>query len=148
MFTAEFTPVLIIAALLVAAGVGWLRSRRGRESALDQMRSRTTAAPDVLAQVRALSARGKKLEAIRALRAATGMGLAEAKTTVEQLAAGGLAIPVKTAAAELPADIDVTVRGLLRRGEKIEAIRLVRESTGLDLKDSKDFVDRLEQGRY
>ena len=33
---------------------------------------------------------------------------------------------------------------LLRRGRKIEAIKLYREMTGLGLKEAKDAVDRME----
>jgi hypothetical protein len=34
-------------------------------------------------------------------------------------------------------------RELARAGRKIEAIKLVRERTGLDLKSAKDYVERL-----
>jgi large subunit ribosomal protein L7/L12 len=37
------------------------------------------------------------------------------------------------------------VRTALERGRKIEAIRLVREHTGLGLKEAKDLVERLPQ---
>lgn len=36
------------------------------------------------------------------------------------------------------------VRALLGGGQKIEAIKLVRERTGMGLKEAKDYVDRLE----
>jgi hypothetical protein len=39
--------------------------------------------------------------------------------------------------AQLPAELAATVRGLLQRGEKIEAIKLVRERMKLDLKNAK-----------
>jgi large subunit ribosomal protein L7/L12 len=35
------------------------------------------------------------------------------------------------------------VRALMRRGLKIQAIKLVRERTGLGLKEAKDLVERL-----
>ena len=46
------------------------------------------------------------------------------------------------------------VRGLVRAGRKIEAIKRYREETGVGLKEAKDAVDRLEaklrmgNGRY
>lgn len=40
---------------------------------------------EVEAQARALAAAGEKLEAIKLIRAATGLGLSEAKTLVERL---------------------------------------------------------------
>lgn len=36
---------------------------------------------------------------------------------------------------------------LLRRGNKIQAIKVVREATGLGLKESKDYVESLPGGR-
>jgi len=38
------------------------------------------------------------------------------------------------------------VRGLLSQGQKIDAIKLVRQQTGSGLKDAKDFVDAMERG--
>jgi hypothetical protein len=35
------------------------------------------------------------------------------------------------------------VRALLARGDKIEAIKLVREKTGIGLKEAKDLVERM-----
>jgi len=43
----------------------------------------------------------------------------------------------------LPADIDL----LISRGLVIDAIKRVRELTGMDLKDSKDFVDAYAKER-
>jgi len=38
------------------------------------------------------------------------------------------------------------VRVLMSQGQKIEAIKLVRQHTGAGLKDAKDFVEALERG--
>lgn len=43
-------------------------------------------------------------------------------------------------------NFEAEVRMLIDYGNKIEAIRIVREKLGLDLKDAKDLVDRMEQG--
>lgn len=43
---------------------------------------------------------------------------------------------------QLAALADSEVRAALARGNKIEAIRLVRERTGLGLKESKELVER------
>ena len=45
----------------------------------------------------------------------------------------------------LPADVDSRVRSLLATGEKIAAIKLYRESTGVGLKEAKDAVDAMER---
>jgi len=39
------------------------------------------------------------------------------------------------------------VRGLLADGQKIEAIKLVRQQAGCGLKDAKDFVEAMERGQ-
>ena len=42
-----------------------------------------------------------------------------------------------------------TVSALIRSGRKIEAIKAIREETGLGLKDAKDLQERIEaSGRY
>jgi ribosomal protein L7/L12 len=49
----------------------------------------------------------------------------------------------RNAPAESSEAIDARARELLAAGEKIEAIKFIREQTGLDLKDAKDYVERL-----
>jgi ribosomal protein L7/L12 len=80
--------------------------------------------------------RGDKITAIRLLRERTGIGLAEAKAAVE---AGVVSSPpeVRHSSDQLPAQ----VRAALMAGSKIEAIKLLREATGLGLKEAKDKVD-------
>lgn len=77
---------------------------------------------------------GNKIEAIKILREITGMGLKEAKDAVES---GTVSKPEK--------DTDVIlsekVLDKLREGKKIDAIRILREETGLGLKDSKELVE-------
>lgn len=43
-------------------------------------------------------------------------------------------------------EVDREIRHLLQNGKKIEAIKLVREQRGLDLKAAKDYVEGLESG--
>ena len=47
----------------------------------------------------------------------------------------------------MPRDLDPRVRALVDSGDKIEAIKLVRESTGLGLKESKELVEGMERAR-
>lgn len=93
--------------------------------------------PDVLDALRS----GQTIQAIKRLQA-RGMGLKEAKDAIDAHQAeaptnfGGLA-----ADGPMPQDaIDA-----LREGSKIEAIRLVREHTGLGLKAAKEMVDTYER---
>jgi len=43
----------------------------------------------------------------------------------------------------LPEELNQQVRGLIAQKKTIEAIKLVREKTGLGLKEAKDIVDNL-----
>lgn len=91
-------------------------------------------------QIRELLASGNKIAAIKRYREATGVGLAEAKSAVESLEAGG------TFAIRDPADgSDLTdqIVSLLGRGEKIEAIKLYREKFRVDLRGAKEAVERI-----
>ena len=49
---------------------------------------------------------------------------------------------------EAPRDpaLSEEARGLLTMGQKIAAIKLVRDRTGAGLKEAKDYVDALEAG--
>ncbi len=93
------------------------------------------------AELAQLIASGDTIAAIKLLREHTGMGLAAARDTVEQVRAGSPIAPIGTAAAAAPAIPDA-VRALVERGERIAAIRWLREHTGLGLKDAKDCLDR------
>jgi ribosomal protein L7/L12 len=97
---------------------------------------------DVLNRVRAALADGLKIEAIKLYREASGAGLAEAKKFVEDLEAGRTpgTSPVESASND---DIN-QIQAAVFAGEKIKAIKLYRESTGEGLKESKDFIDALE----
>ncbi len=82
--------------------------------------------------------RGETIEAIKLLRGHTGLGLAEARYVVDQYRAGQIAPAVPGGSdAGMPAD----VRAALERGQKIEAIKLLRGHTGLGLKEAKDWIE-------
>jgi ribosomal protein L7/L12 len=87
--------------------------------------------------VREALAKGRKIEAIKLLREATGIGLKEAKDIVENNG------PVPAVSEKLfdPA----SVAEALQKGNKIEAIKRLREQTGLGLKDAKEAVEALEK---
>lgn len=97
----------------------------------------------LLDDIKAQIAAGRMIEAIKLYRDATGAGLAEAKEAVELIAAGK---PPKDSAT-MPRPDDAAMRDVesaIMSGQKIEAIRLYRQSTGLDLKSAKEAVDALE----
>ncbi len=88
--------------------------------------------------VRQALADGRKIEAIKIYREATGVGLAEAKHAVEAIEHGE-----STSPASAPADLDKELLRLLRDGQKIEAVKRHRERTNSGLKESKDYVESL-----
>lgn len=105
-------------------------------------------APDqaLVAEIRALLGQGKKINAIKLLRSRIPMGLAEAKQAVEEIEAGR--VPAHWPGRPRPQDI--TDRSLVdqatdlkRQGRLIEAVKLVRQRTGLSLREAKDLVDNL-----
>lgn len=125
---------------------------RSRADAPDHTPSPPPVAPPsgaVEEQARALKAQGHTIAAIKLVREATGMGLAEAKRFVDGLAVEGVPSalsPTPSPSAGDPAALaaDPEVRALLARGNKIAAIKRVRELTGWGLKEAKEFVERLE----
>ncbi len=82
--------------------------------------------------------RGNTIEAIKLLRESTGLGLKEAKDAIDAYARGN-SLPAATSASAVP--IPASVAEALRRGNKIEAIKLLREQAGLGLKEAKDAVE-------
>jgi len=89
--------------------------------------------PEVIDAIR----RGNPIEAIKLLRA-RGLGLAEAKAYIDAHVRG-FATP--TAAERATRALPPDAARALARGDKIEAIKLVRAETGLGLKEAKAWVD-------
>ena len=53
-------------------------------------------------------------------------------------------MPVSRAPAKvMPHDMDAELRALLASGNKIEAIKRVRQQTGLGLKEAREYIERL-----
>jgi ribosomal protein L7/L12 len=147
------TTTLIVAAvavLIVVAGVVFQRASWGSfpgETRLPTSlpQAQLDAAAD--AEVCTLLAGGNKIAAIKRVRKLTGMGLKEAKDYVEALPAGDTASAFVDAPRDRPGDptADPEVRALLAGGNKIAAIKRVRELTGMGLKEAKDYVEALER---
>ncbi len=89
--------------------------------------------------------KGNLLEAIKLLRS-SGIGLKEAKEALEAYA-GGKPPPHAPTFSGVPMgqSLPPQVAQALQQGNKIEAIRLMREQTGLGLKESKDAVEAHRQ---
>lgn len=94
-------------------------------------------------KVQALLAQKKKINAVKLVHDTARCSLKEAKDYVDELEEGrrvATAPVVPTAG-----NINVQLRALLDRGDKLGAIKLYKTYSGEDLAASKDYVDRLEQ---
>ena len=98
-------------------------------------------------EIRNLLESSNRIQAISRYREETGVGLAEAKNAVERLAATG-SLPERVPVDD--SELFEEVARHLGRGEALLAIKLVRERTGLGLKESKEVVDRIgvDSGRW
>ena len=97
-------------------------------------------------QVKGLIEQGKKIEAIRLVRVTSSLSLEAAKDSVDAIEQHGrptLGEMGMMSTIRLTQELGKQVRQLVARGEKIEAIRLVRDQTGLDLREAKELVERL-----
>lgn len=113
--------------------------------------TRTLGQIEEFAEIARLVRAGNKLQAIKLYRQVTGAGLAESKDAIDKIAGGGILEisnvpidyvppgPTRDRAAQIAA-----IGRLLRAGNKIQAIKVYRETFGVGLKEAKDGIDRLE----
>ena len=85
---------------------------------------------------------GNKIEAIKLVREATGLGLKEAKDAVERLEAGEMPYLPPHAPQLDRGAFPLAAASALQNGKLIDAIRIVREARGIGLKDAKKEVER------
>jgi len=90
-------------------------------------------------ELRSLLRQGRKIDAIKRYREQTGVGLREAKDAVEALEAGAALPPRDRFDPNLEQDLIV----LLERGQKVQAIKKIRDVTGLGLREAKEAVEAL-----
>src|ERR1043166_1593593 len=86
--------------------------------------------------------RGNKIEAIALLRESTGLGLKEAKDVIDEQLRGN-SVAIDTVSSNGP--LHSSVASALQRGNKVEAIKLLRKQTGLGLKQAKDAIEASRQ---
>jgi ribosomal protein L7/L12 len=101
-------------------------------------------------EARALLASGDTIAAVKRVRELTGWGLKESREFVQSLSPtlpGSASLPSGAAPQLGDPATDPEVQVQLAKGNKIQAIKRVRELTGWGLKEAKDFVDRLQTGR-
>ncbi len=102
-----------------------------------------TPTPELEKQIRSLIDEGSLIEAIKRFRELTGASIREAKDAVEAIEQGR-PFPLS---GQPHADFESELTGMLQAGRKIDAIKRFREQTGAGLKEAKDAVEAIEQGR-
>lgn len=97
--------------------------------------------PPLPQNVRDAIERGNPVDAIKLLRQQTGLGLKEAKDLVDSQVGGNVAKAARSWSGTLPA----SAAAALEQGNKVDAIRLLREQTGLGLAEAKAIIDAHSQ---
>jgi ribosomal protein L7/L12 len=141
----------IVVAIVIVAWIVFTKRRNANSSEFTgNVESTPASAPagtttDFAAELARLLAAGNKIEAVKLVRERAGLGLKEAKDFVESgthdIAESG-DTPAKSSSLQSKLSDD-DLRQLAASGHKIEAIKLLRERTGLGLKEAKDYVDQL-----
>ncbi len=109
--------------------------------ATDNVRSSSTTLDQAtLAEVRRQLDAGNKIAAIKVVREATGLGLAEAKAMVEAIESG--ASSTATTSIDLTDAQGEQIKALLLDGKQVEAIKLLREAaqSRVDLKTARGLI--------
>ena len=117
--------------------------------ALDDLVRKTESASGVdVERIRQLVLQGQTLEAIKVVREQTDLSLKDAKDAVEAIEHGETPVlPLRRPAGASPYGLDLEpIQDALLHDNKIEAIKLYREQTGVGLKEAKDAVEAIEQG--
>lgn len=140
--------VVLLVLLMVAA-----RSGRGTDLVGSQLASRpvhpgqraASLDPALRIEVLQLLGRRRRVQAVKLLVDRLGLTLTEAKAVVDDVDLS--AQPAQTwwlpRVVDLPPQEIDELRALVRGGRKIEAIKVMRERTGLGLADAKRAVERL-----
>lgn len=137
--------VVLAGAVVVSLVVQW----RGRRSELPMPSVPPALEADAVGVISDLVARGRRVEAIRALREATGLGLRESKEWVDAWEPGSTApLPTSARSAHGPSpavldELAAQTRALRQSAGLVEAVRHVRSRTGWGLAESKAYVDRV-----
>ena len=90
---------------------------------------------------------GSKVLAIKMLREQNGLGLAEAKQLLESADTGADAADSPLALnSAIPASAELRIHAAMASGNKLEAVKLLKEATGLGLAEAKERIDEAMQG--
>jgi ribosomal protein L7/L12 len=97
-------------------------------------------------QIADLLQKGNKLEAVKITREILNLGLKEAKEYVEAWQAGNLSYEFDKQP-KMNQELLAELQRLIANRQKIEAVKLAKESLNLGLKEAKELVDDLEANK-
>lgn len=106
----------------------------------------------LIQQVQQLLQGGRFIEAVKIVKESKRIGLKEAKEFVEAIqknptrnisTQGSVSGAAKEKALNSSSEIETRARHLAQGGHVIEAIKYVREQSGMDLKSAKEYVETL-----
>ena len=150
----ELTYILVGAVIVVIAAIFLFGGSRGDTKLVLGLSTGKTDEPapasgsnDLTLEVQSLLIQGRKIEAIKLLKERSGIPLEAAKTAVDAMeklgTLGTATLSITTNTTTLSQQDAAEIQRLIRQGKKIEAIKLIRDRTGLGLKEAKDLTDRL-----
>jgi ribosomal protein L7/L12 len=151
MFKVLVIVILVLVALVVLRAM-FLRRGRGEQRFVTEATGRTVLtkaggaldATPLEHEVIRLLERNQKIQAIKLVRQHARLGLKEAKDVVEEVErTGRLRLPSRQPPPFVEEDVLGEARRLKHAGRAIEAIKLIRQRTGLGLKEAKDAYDAL-----
>ena len=100
----------------------------------------------VPAEILSIRNSGSKVLAIKLLREQSGLGQAEAKQLLESVDAGSDAADSSLAVNNaIPASAELRIHAAMASGNKLEAVKLLKEATGLGLAEAKERIDAAMQ---
>jgi ribosomal L7/L12-like protein len=146
----ELLILLVILAVIVVMVRVSGREKKPRDKPSPGRALSTPVPAELQSQIRTLAAADQRIQAIKLLREATGLGLLDAKNAVDAIAAGrALPTPDAPPRADLPradlprADLAYRARSLVSAGRGDEAVRLVATETGMSAPEADAFVRSL-----
>jgi ribosomal protein L7/L12 len=152
------SPSAIAIAILVIIVAFWVARRLMRlsesSSSIDLVKSRRTDENRAIStplsnnlrdEIQALVVQNKKIAAIKRVRKHTGWGLKQAKDYVDSLSVRDSDENTIASLRNITPELDDKLKKLVLQNHKIEAVRLLRKQSGMDLKESKDYIDQLEK---
>jgi len=100
--------------------------------------------PDQIQEIHELIHQKQIIQAIKLYRETTGVGLAEAKEAIEEMAGDEFTKPASGVRDYDNPILESRIKSLLARRRKVDAVKIYREEYGVGLKEAKDAVDRIQ----